>query len=99
MPKDSKMKEKSGFFEEEENEIGILTKIFFGCNVLLTFREAEKTVKQKKRFVLKAAAPKSWRYYRGAMGNNSQQKKALFLCRRSLSLGSLWQFWFFYPLY
>ena len=72
------MKEKPGFFEEEENEIGILTKIFFGCNVLLTFREAEKTVKQKKRLVLKAAAPKSWRYYRGRWETVLSKKKKLF---------------------
>lgn len=29
------MKEKNGFFAKTENKVEILTKIFFGCNVLL----------------------------------------------------------------
>lgn len=31
------MKEKNGFFSQTENKVEILTKIFFGCNVLLDF--------------------------------------------------------------
>ena len=39
------MKEKNGFFAKTENRVEILTKIFFGCNVLLDFREAGNTEK------------------------------------------------------
>lgn len=31
------MKEKNGFFAKTENKVEILTKIIFGCNVLLDF--------------------------------------------------------------
>lgn len=38
------MKEKNGFFAKTENKVEILTKIFFGCNVLLDW-EAGNTEK------------------------------------------------------
>ena len=36
------MKEKNGFFAKTENKVEILTKIFFGCNVLLDFQGSRK---------------------------------------------------------
>ena len=41
------MKEKNGFFAKTENKVEILTKIFFGCNVLLE-RLVPKTVGPKR---------------------------------------------------